>query len=166
MAQQEIRRIADQLDRAVNGPAWHGPSLLEVLRDVNPVDAAARPVPGAHSIWELVAHTTAWLEIVRMRLEGRAPYQITASMDWPPLDEAAQQPAGDSATRQWDADLSRLRRAAKDLQAAVATQDDERLADDLPGADDTWTAYHTLHGVLQHTLYHTGQIAVLKKRAS
>lgn len=166
MAQQEIRRIADQLDRAVNGPAWHGPSLLEVLRGVNPVDAAARPVPGAHSIWELVAHTTAWLEIVRMRLEGRAPYQITPSMDWPPLDEAAQHPAGDSATRQWDADLSRLRRAAKDLQATVATQDDERLAEDLPGADDTWTAYHTLHGVLQHTLYHTGQIAVLKKRAS
>jgi uncharacterized damage-inducible protein DinB len=166
MAQQEIRRIADQLDRAVNGPAWHGPSLLDVLRDVNPVDAAARPVPGAHSIWELVAHTTAWLEIVRLRLEGRAPDQITASMDWPPLDEAAQHPAGDSATRQWDADLSRLRRAATDLQATVAAQDDERLADDLPGADDTWTAYHTLHGVLQHTLYHTGQIAVLKKRAS
>ena len=166
MAQQEIRRIADQLDRAVNGPAWHGPSLLEVLRDVNPVDAAARPVPGAHSIWELVAHTTAWLEIVRMRLEGRAPSQITPSMDWPPLDEAAQHPAEDSANRRWDADLSRLRRAAKDLQSAVAAQDDERLADDLPGADDTWTAYHTLHGVLQHTLYHTGQIAVLKKRAS
>ena len=166
MAQQEIRRIADQLDRAVNGPAWHGPSLLEVLRDVNPVDAAARPVPGAHSIWEVVAHTTAWLEIVRMRLEGRAPNQITPSMDWPPIDESAQHPAGDSASRHWDADLSRLRRAAKDLQTAVAAQDDERLAEDLPGADDTWTAYHTLHGVLQHTLYHTGQIAVLKKRAS
>lgn len=166
MAQLETQRIADQLDRAVNGPAWHGPSLLEVLRDVNPVDATARPLPGAHSIWELVAHTTAWLEIVRMRLEGRAPHHITPSMDWPPIDEAAQQPAGESASRQWNADLSRLRDAVKDLQTTIAAQDDQRLSEDLPGADDTWTAYHTLHGVLQHTLYHTGQIAVLKKRTS
>jgi hypothetical protein len=163
MAGHEMHRIADQLSRAVNGPAWHGSSLLEVLRDVNAADAAARPLPSAHSIWELVAHTTAWLEIARKRLDGTAPLDITAAMDWPPLSDAARNPADESAARQWQADLSRLRHAADDLQSAINTQDDRRLAEDLPGTNDTWSAYHTLHGVLQHTLYHTGQIAILKK---
>jgi hypothetical protein len=163
MAGLEMHRIADQLTRAVNGPAWHGLSLLETLRDVSATVAAARPLPSAHSIWELVAHTTAWLELGRMRLEGTAPLDITADMDWPPLSDAARNPSDDSAARQWQADLSRLRRAADDLQAAINAQDDQRLAEDLPGTNDTWSAYHTLHGVLQHTLYHTGQIAILKK---
>ena len=77
-----------------------------------------------------------------------------------------QNPTGDARARQWQADLSRLRRAADDLQSAINSQDDRRLAEDLPGTNDTWTAYHTLHGVLQHTLYHAGQIAILKKGKS
>jgi uncharacterized damage-inducible protein DinB len=163
MAAHEMLRIADQLSRAVNGPAWHGPSLLETLRDVSATDAAARPLPSAHSIWELVAHTTAWLEIVRKRLDGTAPLDITDAMDWPPVAAPEPDAADESASRRWQSDLARLRRAAEDLQAAIDSQDDRRLADDLPGSNDTWTAYHTLHGVLQHTLYHTGQIAILKK---
>jgi uncharacterized damage-inducible protein DinB len=163
MPQHEIHRIADQLTRAVNGPAWHGPALLEVLRDVDATEAAARPLASAHSIWELVAHTSAWLELVRQRLQGTAPLDITSTMDWPPVAGAAPRPLDQSARGQWEADLARLRRAATDLRTAIDSLDDLRLADDLPGGSDTWTAYQTLHGVLQHTLYHTGQIAILKK---
>ena len=164
MPRDEMRRIADQLDRAVNGKAWHGPALLELLGGVSAADAAARPLPAAHSIWELVAHTTAWLEIVRSRLEGTAPLRITKAMDWPPVRQPAQKSsAKESASRQWRADLSRLRRAAKELHAAIGSQDDSRLTEDLPGTNDTWSTYITLHGVLQHVLYHAGQIAILKK---
>jgi hypothetical protein len=63
MASHEVQRIADQLDRAVNGPAWHGPSILELVRGVDVKAASARPIADAHSIWELVAHSAAWLEI-------------------------------------------------------------------------------------------------------
>jgi hypothetical protein len=157
-----MRRIADQLDRAVNGPAWHGPSILKLLQGVTARDASARPIPDAHSIWELVAHTSAWLEIARLRLEGKAPMRITESMDWPPLQAKGK----GSASQAWKAEVTRLRRAARDLHAAVAAQDDARLDEELPGVDDTWSAYITLHGVLQHALYHAGQIAILKKGSS
>ncbi|HYN06428.1 MAG TPA: DinB family protein [Vicinamibacterales bacterium] len=157
----EMRRIADQLDRAVNGPAWHGQSILELLRGVTARDATARPIPDAHSIWELVAHTAAWLEIARLRLEGTAPRRITQSMNWPPVN--AKRASKGSASQAWKTDVNRLRRAARDLHAAIGAQDDGRLDEELPGVDDTWSAYITLHGVLQHVLYHAGQIAILKK---
>jgi DinB family protein len=160
----ETQRIADQLARAVNGPAWHGPSLLELVRDVSPARAAAKPLPTVHSIWELVAHTAAWLEIVGQRLEGTAPRRISETMNWPPVTAQSRKIASNDSTKQlWRADVTRLRRAADNLQRKIRALDDEQLKEDLPGLGDTWTTYITLHGVLQHVLYHAGQIAILKK---
>jgi hypothetical protein len=164
MARQETQRIANQLTRAVNGPAWHGPAILELLDGVTAKTAAARPIAGAHSIWELVAHTTAWLEIARLRLEGRAPQRVTKAMDWPPRHS----PKGEGGTpaKAWKSDLIRLRRAATDLEQTIAALDDGRLTEKLPGAEAGWSTYVTVHGVVQHLLYHAGQIAILKKGTS
>jgi hypothetical protein len=160
----ETERIADQLARAVNGPAWHGPSILELVRDVSPGQAAAKPLPDAHSIWELVAHTAAWLELVGRRLDGTAPRKVSQAMDWPPVDRASRSTtANGSAKKSWHADVDRLRRAADGLQRRIRSLDDEQLKEELPGLGNTWTTYITLHGVLQHVLYHAGQIAILKK---
>jgi len=52
----ELQRLEEQLERALEGEAWHGPSLLEVLEGVSAHQAAAHPIAGAHSIWELVLH--------------------------------------------------------------------------------------------------------------
>lgn len=162
MAKLEIRRIKDQLDRAVNGPAWHGPSILQALEGVSAAQAAARPIPGAHSIWELVEHTTAWLDIVRQRVDGTAPSRIPESMNWPPLNGSG---ATETETEiEWKRAVSRLKKAAGQLGRRIASADDSRLRDELRGVDDTWSAYVSLHGVIQHVLYHAGQIALLKKR--
>jgi hypothetical protein len=56
----ELERIADQLKRAYEGPAWSGPSLLEVLDGISAERAASRLIPGAHTIWEILAHIVAW----------------------------------------------------------------------------------------------------------
>ena len=65
---REVDRIADQLKRAYAGPAWHGPSLSELLKEVDAQRAAAHPLPGTHSIWELVLHIAAWDTAVSRRL--------------------------------------------------------------------------------------------------
>jgi hypothetical protein len=155
MAKLEIRRIADQLDRVVNGPAWLGPSMMDAIGDISPADAAAHPIPGAHSIWELVTHTTAWLEIVRHRVERRAPRRIAASLNWPP--------AGPVTARAWRSARSRLRSQAAALARTTRALDDDALPIDLPGLDDTWPTYISLHGAAQHVAYHAGQIALLRK---
>ncbi|HEX9005142.1 MAG TPA: DinB family protein, partial [Blastocatellia bacterium] len=72
----ETHRINSQLKRAYQGEAWHGPSLRELLDGVTAEQAAAKPIPNAHSIWELVNHIIAWEQIVKARLEGNALAEI------------------------------------------------------------------------------------------
>ena len=66
----ESARIAEQLRRASDGTAWHGPALLELLENVDASTAAAKPLCNVHSIWELVLHIAAWDGAVRRRLGG------------------------------------------------------------------------------------------------
>ena len=60
----EIERMLDQLKRAFEGEAWHGPSVKEAIAGVTAAQAHARPLANAHSIWELVQHIAVW-EAVR-----------------------------------------------------------------------------------------------------
>jgi hypothetical protein len=52
----ELERLEAQLKRSFEGEAWHGPSVLEALKDVTPQMAGVHHISGAHSIWELVLH--------------------------------------------------------------------------------------------------------------
>jgi uncharacterized damage-inducible protein DinB len=151
MSHTETARIADQLRRAVQGPAWHGPALAEAIAEVTADQAAARPLAGAHSIHELLAHAVAWIDIVRQRVEGRPP-QVTAAMDWPPV-----------SVDRWDRTVGELQTAAQALEQTIRELDDGRLTDEIPIDNDRWSVYQTLHGAIQHVLYHAGQIGVLKK---
>jgi uncharacterized damage-inducible protein DinB len=149
---QESRRIEDQLNRSFRGEAWHGPCLEELLRDVSFEQAAAKPVDGAHSVWEIVSHITAWIDAARRRMEGE-PLELSPEQDWPALPEPS-----DAA---WKIALGNLEGAHEKLRGAVAALDSERLDDKVPGKP--YSVYFLLHGIVQHNLYHAGQIAILKK---
>lgn len=83
----EIERIETQLKLAFEGGAWHGPGVLETLDGVTATQAAAHPVAGAHSIWELVVHIAAWEGACRRRLKGDRA-ELSTEEDWPPVTEA------------------------------------------------------------------------------
>jgi uncharacterized damage-inducible protein DinB len=151
---REISRLIDQLERAYAGDAWHGTPVRDLLQDVDPRLASARPVAGAHSIWELVSHITWWLEAATRRLSGEAVVPEHGE-DWP----AAPAPTGAA----WTATLTALGTAHERLAAAVARLQDEDLDGAVPGKD--YTKYVLVHGVLQHALYHAGQIGLLKRAA-
>ena len=151
----ETSRIADQLRRAFDGNAWHGPSLLELLDDVDAGTAAARP-PRAHSIWELALHIAAWDEAVRRRLGG-TKLQLTGPQNFPPTPKPT--------AAAWRNAVAQVKRTHEALVKTVANLPDSRLWDRVPGK--RYNFYFMLHGVAQHELYHAGQIAILKKtRAS
>ena len=82
----EVKRILDQMDRAFTGDAWHGPPLMQLLNGVSAEDASKHPVRGAHSIWEIVHHISAWNSVVNRRLGGE-DVTITHEHDWPPVWE-------------------------------------------------------------------------------
>ena len=144
--------IADQLRRAFEGTAWHGPALLELLRDVDAATAAAKPLPNAHSIWELILHIAAWDGAVYRRLGG-AKAQLKAAQNFPRVPKPTE--------AAWREAIAETRRTHDALVKTVSTLRDSRLRDRVPGK--RYDFYHMLHGLVQHELYHAGQIAILKK---
>src|SRR6201987_4841812 len=81
-ATNESALLADQLRRAFEGNAWHGPALLELLEDIDAATAAAKPLPNVHSIWELVLHIAAWDGAASRRLSGKV-CQLKAKANFP-----------------------------------------------------------------------------------
>ncbi len=153
--QNETSRIADQLRRAFEGEAWHGPALLEILKGVTAAGAAARPLPGSHRIWEIVRHIAVWDDAARRRMAGEV-VQPTPEEDWPPVT--------DTTAAAWERTLAHLRQTHDALVGAVRACPDSRLLEKVPGKEpEYYTLYYMLHGVVQHELYHAGQIALLKK---
>jgi len=78
-------RLAKHIERTVTGPMWHGPALAEVLQGVTHDAAVARPIPGSHTIWEIVLHVAVWAEIARARLKGERTGDPAPAEDWPPV---------------------------------------------------------------------------------
>lgn len=151
---REVGRIADQMRRAWTGDAWHGASLAELLADVTAAEACAKPVAGGHSIWELVNHIAVWEDAARRRLGGDAAViEISTDEDWPPVR--------DTGAAAWAAARAHLARTQEALHRAVAAMPDARLDEITPGHD--YTLYVLLHGVVQHDLYHGGQIGIVKR---
>jgi len=151
----EAARIADQLRRAFDGEAWHGDSLFEILEGVTAAQAAARPIAGAHTIWELVLHIAAWDGAVLRRLGG-VGVELSDAENFPLVRDASE--------GAWRKALEQVRSGHEKLVSAVAGLPDSRLGDMVPGKTGAhYTFYYMLHGVVQHELYHAGQIALLKK---
>ena len=147
----DVDRILDQLRRSLEGDAWHGPSLLEVLDGVDIAVATSRPIPSAHTIAELVLHVTTWMRVTEGRLEGRWP-EVNDAEDFPP------QPGDETG---WKGALDGLDAAVASLDQALSRSSDDNLSRHAPHGQ--YTLGLMLDGVVQHNLYHAGQMAILKR---
>ena len=148
----EIECIADELKRAFDGAAWHGPALMEVLDGIDAKAAAAHPIADAHSIWGLVLHLTTWERVISRRIHGEALM---------PSDEENFPTIQQSTEAAWREALKNLRTAHADLIQLVSSMNEARLNDRVPGKD--YDFRFMLAGAVQHAAYHGGQIALLKK---
>ena len=149
----ELERLESQIQRSFEGPAWHGPSVLEALQGITPEAAHAHPVAGAHSIWELVLHLAGTYELVLRRLSGEDA-QLAPHQDWPPVPP----PTASS----WHDAVRSLQERNERVRGAVLRFDADRLDHPL-SAGAPYTAYTQFIGITQHDLYHAGQIAILRR---
>ena len=148
----ESALIAEQLRRAFEGDAWHGPALLELLKDVDAATAAAKPSPDVHSIWELVLHIAVWDAAAIRRLSGEKT-QPTGVDNFPIIPKPTE--------AAWRRAVAAAKRTHDQLVKTVKALPESRLRERVPGKK--YDFYFMLHGVVQHELYHAGQIAILKK---
>ena len=154
-----VQEFLDQSRRVLDGDPWYGAAIMEVLEGLTHEQAAARPIPNAHSIWELVLHMTGWVrEVTRRLLQG----------DWREPEEGDWPAAPDPTAANWRTTLARLEEAHRGLSAALEKfptgRLDEQLGRERSQSMGTGQTYaQMLHGILQHDAYHLGQIGILKK---
>ena len=151
--------LRDNLLNVWVGNPWYGSSGRRILDGITAADAAARPVAGVQNIWETVLHLIAWSEQVAQRVRGDVAND-PARGDWPRMPEPANEDA-------WRRTLVELGAARQSVLDALEQSHEEDLHLLVKQATTAGQAQHsraqTLAGLLEHDVYHFGQIALLKK---
>lgn len=147
------------LSAAVSGDAWYGSSTADVLSGLDAPSAARRVEGYSHSIWELLLHSTGWMEEVARRLDGNAP-SPPPDGDWPAPVETTE--------AAWADAQARFHAAAAELGDRMQSFDPARwtvmVGDGRHQALGTGVTHAAMViGVIQHNAYHTGQMALLRK---
>ncbi|HYT90825.1 MAG TPA: DinB family protein [Gemmataceae bacterium] len=151
----EIGLLLHLLDTSFEKKAWHGPNLRGSIRGVTPEQAAWRPAPERHNIWEIVVHAAYWKYAVRRRLLGekRGSFPLKGSNWFVRPTELTEEA--------WRADVALLEATHRTLRAAIATFAPEDLYKTPAGSKVSNLALIT--GIAAHDVYHAGQIQLLKR---
>jgi hypothetical protein len=152
-----LLEIVNLLDPPTGKRLWYGGATVSgCLRGVTPEEAAWKPAPKRHSIWELTLHLAYWKHAVRRNLEALPKGTFPRSpANWP----AVPRPANSS---RWKGDRALLRSEHNQLVEAVRAFDPMRL-DEPTGDRENFRFVDLLFGIASHDLYHVGQIQVLKR---
>jgi uncharacterized damage-inducible protein DinB len=155
----EIDEIIRQILDGYAGEPWHGYSTREIMEGITASQAFAHPIPGAHSIAEIVLHMISWQNEVINRVQGQAP-GLPSEGDWPTI--------GPGGEPEWRSCRARLQESTDQLVATVRSAPADLLDRRVGSSADRslatgMTMRATLHGVVSHNAYHSGQIALLKK---
>ena len=140
--------MIELLDEAFDKKSWHGPNLRGSIRGVTAKQAAWRPKPGAHNIWELTLHAAYWKYVMRRRITGekRGTFVLTGSNFFRrPIE---------MTDKAWRADIEILESEHKKLRDVVAN---------LPAKNHNPKTLHLIRGAAAHDLYHAGQIRLLRR---
>ncbi len=151
---KEMLYIAEQIKETYEGDPWFGRNANSLLAEVNEQAAFEKP-NGQHSIVELVWHMITWREftISRFKKEEAKDLHYFEAHDWRKLDH--------NNKGLWQEGLQRLHETQKELIEIVQTQKDEWLEQNVE--ERKYNFRKLLNGVLQHDIYHMGQVAYVKK---
>ena len=155
MKNPEISRIILMLQNTFDGAAWHGASIMEVVEKIT-VKQAFHPSAHIHRICELVQHIIAWRIFAIKRLEGDAQYEVSQFDDWKTFNNP------NEAT--WVKIKEDLVASQNNLLSALHNFSDDRLNEEVERK--AYDYYTLVHGVIQHDLYHLGEIALLARELS
>jgi len=149
-------RLADLFRNAHDGTTWHGQSVTKILQNTTAKEAAAHPVPNSHSIWDYVLHIVNWRVYATRNLKDNTPYlvELNTDLDWTPITDFSEEA--------WTAALETFHQSAVELEGAIRDLNEDQLFEKII-PESKHSRYITLHGVIQHDIYHSGQILLLKK---
>jgi len=143
----KCEEIAEDYRRVTVAGPWYGPSLAELLSRITPEQAVTKPVGATHSIRELLQHVLLWNERIQKTNETSPMPKWEAEKEWgePPIP--------------WSELLERWNKSRDLLEERLRNFPVEDLGKQTPGRNYPYE--FMLHGIVQHTTWHSGQIAMV-----
>ena len=148
----EARRIRSLIKSCYEGPAWHGPAVLEALEGLTAADVHHR-MNGSHNIIELVYHMASWKLFVLKKLEGDMDFDVVGDINFVRFDQPTRP--------DWERECARLQEMQDVLMERLKRVEDSTLVEGVPGR--SYNFFFLLTSIVNHDLYHLGQIIQLKK---
>lgn len=138
------------LEQGYSKKTWHGPNLKQSLKGVSAKQAAWRPGPGRHNIWEIALHAAYWKYAVRRRLVGgkRGSFLLGGSNFFIRPEK------GKATEAAWLADRAVLDREHRELEKTI-----RKVLKSSPANKHLPMIY----GVAFHDVYHAGQIRLIRR---
>ena len=150
----EVQSIIRNLENTLDGSPWYGRPVFAVLREVDSSVAYKNPAPGAHSMVELLYHMLTWVEFSLSRMEKNDARDVSAfkKLDWREIDPKL---------HDWDEGLAALIATHQQIIALLHTRNDAFLDETV--YEQNYNFRFMLNGLIQHNIYHLGQIMYIKK---
>lgn len=143
-----------QLDQLYQGGSWQSESISAKLKSISESEAFQQPMPNIHCVAEIVWHCIYWRKVFLNRMNGNHLYrdQTMEELNFLPLAELEK--------KGWQHLVNELAQTQSELTHQLSTKRDTFLDEEYaPG----YTFDHHLEGLVQHDLYHLGQIGLVIK---
>lgn len=152
MNNKEVQSIIANLERVLTGQPWYGEAVMPMLQKIHPAVVYINS-KSSHAAIEIVYHMITWAEFTLSRVQKKQNYdlQTAEQMDWRIIDPKIQT---------WAKALGEFEQLHKQLIAELQTKDDAFLNETVDYRD--YNFRFLLNGLIQHDIYHLGQIAFLK----
>ena len=150
-------KLTTQLIQILSGDPWYGSNVYDILAQISFEAAYEKPPGSIHNIAEIVLHMVAWTEEVMDRMNGMTA-GIPTSGDWPETGAPDEQ--------KWQNYFDDLKLVNVNLLGVIQNfppeQWDDPINDERNRELGTGVSYEALiEGLIQHHVYHSGQIALL-----
>jgi uncharacterized damage-inducible protein DinB len=155
MAKELLHNIVSNLNESFDGVPWYGDSVLKKLKTID-WHIVNEKKYGTKSIVGLLGHMISWRVFVIKKLQGDQGFtiQIDGPYDWPEIAVVA--------ALEWDDLLGEFKETQVTLLRILSEHTDELLERKVPG--ENFSFRFLLDGIIQHDIYHLGQIALLNSQ--
>jgi len=150
---KQIKALIRRLEAVYDGQPWYGANVMTSLKQVSSEISHRAFIPGKKSIAETVRHIVAWRQFLIEQLNGNTTFKIELNtpLDWPPVQGLS-----------WQELLVELADSQKTLVQLLSQKDDTLLKEKLHHDKYEYNFRYLIEGVIQHDVYHLGQINLLR----
>ena len=148
----ESKRVSNLYQSIYNGNPWLEVTLANTLENVTAEQAYRKINPNLNTIWEIVNHLIQWRRNILRRVQGEIITTPNHNYFVPILD---------SSEASWEQSLQSLAKSQEMWNACLSDFNDADF--EKIDQNNNHNFYEDIHGIIQHDVYHLGQIVILKK---